>query len=67
VTFDISDLRRAAEVVRRYRDQEIGLIDASLAVLARRYQTDRVLTLDHRHFGVVRTLENAPFELLPVR
>ena len=66
-TFDVSDLRRTAEVVGRYRDQEIGLTDASLVVLARRYRTDRVLTLDHLHFGVVRTLENAPFELLPGR
>lgn len=66
-TFDISDLRRAGEVIGRYRDQEIGLTDASLVVLAQRYGTDRLLTLDHRHFNVVRTLGDSPFELLPVR
>jgi predicted nucleic acid-binding protein len=66
-TFDISDLRRARDLIGRYRDQEIGLTDASLVVLAQRYQTNRILTLDHRHFDVVRTLGGASFELLPHR
>ena len=66
-TFEASDLRRAAELIERYEDQEIGVTDASLIVLAQRYQTNRILTLDHRHFNVVRTLGGSPFELLPVR
>lgn len=65
--FDISDLRRARDLIDRYRDNEIGLTDASLVVLAQRYQTNRVLTLDHRHFDVVRTLGGGSFELLPHR
>ena len=66
-TFEVSDLRRAAALIERYEDQEIGVTDASLIVLAQRYQTNRILTLDHRHFNVVRTLGGSPFELLPVR
>jgi predicted nucleic acid-binding protein len=62
---DAADIRRARELVDRYQDQNIGLTDASLVVLAARYRTDRVLTLDHRHFRVVRTAAGRPFTLLP--
>jgi len=63
--FDAADLRMAYSIIERYRDQEIGLTDASLVVLADRYRTDRILTLDHRHFNVLRTADGAPFKLLP--
>lgn len=62
---DAADLRQAQAVIHRYQDQGIGLADASLAVLAARYRTERLLTLDHRHFRVVRTLAGKPFKLLP--
>jgi predicted nucleic acid-binding protein len=62
---DEDDVRRAAEVVGRYADQQVGLADASVAILADRYGTDRVLTLDRRHFLVLRTLDGRPFTLLP--
>jgi uncharacterized protein len=66
-TFDISDLHNAVDLVQRYADQEIGLADASLVVLAERYETDRILTLDARHLSGVRTLSNTPFQLVPIR
>ncbi len=59
------ELRLAREVIDRYADQAIGLADASLVVLGGRYRTDRLLTLDHRHFGVVRTRSGDRFTLLP--
>jgi hypothetical protein len=62
---ETADVRRARDVIDRYQDQDIGLADASLVVLAARYRTDRLLTLDHRHFRVVRTLAGKPFILLP--
>jgi uncharacterized protein len=34
-------------------------------ILAQRYRTDRLLTLDHRHFRVLRTRTGQPFTLLP--
>ena len=49
----------------RYQDQQIGVADASLVVLAGRYRTDRLLTLDHRHFRVIRTTSGKPFTVLP--
>src|SRR5712692_662424 len=62
---DATDVRRAHDIIDSYRDQNIGLADASLVVLAARYRTDRLLTLDHRHFRVLRTLAGKPFAVLP--
>lgn len=62
---DEDDLRVAADVLERYAGQAIGVVDASLVVLADRYATRTLLTLDRRLFSVVRSLGGAPFELLP--
>jgi uncharacterized protein len=62
---DRHDVGEAVRVLRRYADLEVGLTDASIVVLADRYGTDRVLTLDERHFRALRTLDGRPFTLLP--
>jgi predicted nucleic acid-binding protein len=41
------------------------LADASIVVLAMRFRTNRLLTLDRRHFRVIRSLDGKPFVLLP--
>jgi len=64
-SFAAGDLDRARRVISRYRDQDIGVADASLVVLAERWSTRDILTLDHRHFGVVRPLTGGRFRLLP--
>ena len=64
-SFGVDDLIRARAVIERYRDLPLGLADASLVVLADRYETDNILTLDERHFRVVRSLSGNPFCLLP--
>lgn len=63
--FEAHDFEAAADVIARYRDQEIGLANASLVVLADRYATKDLLTLDHRHFDVVRPIDGGRFRLLP--
>ena len=63
--FGLDDLARARTVVERYRDLPLGLTDASLVVLADRYDTDTVGTLDERHFRVVRSLSGRPLRILP--
>lgn len=63
--FDVADVNRSRAVLDRYADLDIGLTDASIVVLADRYGTDRVLTLDERHFRALRTLDGRPFTLLP--
>jgi predicted nucleic acid-binding protein len=62
---EAADLRASCALIDRYQDQDIGLADASLVVLARRYHTDRLLTLDLRHFRVIRTAGGKPFTILP--
>ena len=59
------DLGEANRLIRRYSDQDIGITDASLVVLARRYATRTILTLDHRHFDVIRPLNGGRFKLIP--
>ena len=63
--FDESDVGRAREVVATYADLEIGLADASIVVLAGRFDTATVLTLDERHFRALRRPSGERFTLLP--
>jgi len=59
------ELSIARDVVARYRDLELGLADASLVVLANRWQTRRILALDERAFRAVSPLQGGAFEILP--
>jgi uncharacterized protein len=63
--FDTEDLAGARAVIERYADQSIGLADASIVILAARYRTRTVVTLDRRHFGVVRPIDGGSFDILP--
>ena len=60
-----ADLISCAALIDRYTDQRVGVTDASLAVLADRYQTRTICTLDRRHFSVLRTLDGQPFDIVP--
>ena len=63
--FSTHDVAAATSVIQQHADLRIGLADASIVVLARRYGCRDVLTLDQRHFRVLRGPNNAPFRLLP--
>lgn len=66
VDFDAGDVATACGIIDRYRDLNIGIADASLVVIAARYQTVRILSFDHRHFRTIAPLWGAPsFSLLP--
>lgn len=60
-----ADISVARDVVERYRDLRVGLADASLAVVARRHHTRRVLTFDHRAFRAMAPLQGGRFTVLP--
>ncbi|MDE0162451.1 MAG: PIN domain-containing protein [Acidimicrobiaceae bacterium] len=62
---DPEALAAARRVVARYRDLGVGVADASLAVLAERYRTRTVLTLDRKHFSVMRPLDGGTFKIVP--
>jgi predicted nucleic acid-binding protein len=63
--FGPEDLDRAADVIKRYGDQDIGLAGDSNVVLAERLGTSSILTLDERHFRALRGPGGEPFHLLP--
>jgi len=63
--FSEADIAESRRVVARYPGLGIGLSDASLVVLAGRHVTDRILTLDQRHFRSLQTLTGGSFVLLP--
>ncbi|MGI9015492.1 MAG: PIN domain-containing protein [Euzebya sp.] len=66
VDFDYGDVRSANGIIDRYADLGIGIADASLVVIAARFQTLRVLTFDYRHFRTVAPLWGGlAFTLLP--
>jgi predicted nucleic acid-binding protein len=64
--FGPSDVVLARKVMARYATLPLRLADASIVVLADRYGTKDILTLDERHFRVVRTSDRRRFRLLPV-
>lgn len=63
--FDRNDIARARAIIEAYRDQDIGLADASIVVLSERHASRDVLTLDERHFRTLRGVAGQPFRLLP--
>lgn len=59
------DWRRCAELVARYADLRLGLVDASLVAVAERLQLTTLATLNHRDFRVVRPVHCTAFTLIP--
>lgn len=64
-SFDDDEITAAADLIDRYRDQGIGLADASILILAGRADTNRILTLDERHFRVIRPIRGRSFTVVP--
>ncbi len=60
------DLTKAARIMTQYADLRIGLTDAVNVVIADKHRTAQVITLDERHFRVVRPLRGrSAFVLVP--
>lgn len=53
------------ELVEQYADFPLGGTDASVVALAERLRTEVIITLDRRHFGIVRPKHCERFILLP--
>jgi hypothetical protein len=60
-----SDWIRIAELTGAYRDLPLGAVDASVVAAAERRRERQLLTLDRRHFSIVRPRHVDAFELLP--
>lgn len=64
-TLTAGDWQRTLELARTYADLPLGVTDASLIALAERHRVERIATLDHRHFRVVRPAHLPAFTLVP--
>lgn len=62
---EVEDWVRIAALVREYGDFPLGGVDASVAVLAERLNTDLIATLDRRHFRAIKPRHCEFFRLLP--
>ena len=58
-------LLRAGELIARYRDLSLGLVDATVIAASEMLDEPKVATLDRRHFGVVRPDHVDALTLLP--
>ncbi len=59
------DLVRSSQLLTQYNDLRIDFVDTTLVAVAERLKVTRVLTLDRRHFRVIRPLHCPAFTLLP--
>jgi predicted nucleic acid-binding protein len=60
-----SDWERVGELVEQYQDLPLGIVDASVVVLAERHGLDTIATLDRRHFSTVKPKHVVGFTLVP--
>jgi len=59
------DMPRIAAILDKYHDQRLDFTDAGIVAIAERLNVRRLLTLDRRHFRVIRPRHCPAFELLP--
>jgi len=60
----LDQLSRAMEIDARYRDLRLGLVDASIIVLAEDLGLRRIATRDLRHFTAARLRDGTSFDLV---
>jgi uncharacterized protein len=60
-----SDLRRMAELVRRYADRRLGGTDASVIAICERLKIATVATVNRRDFANVRPRHVASLAIVP--
>jgi uncharacterized protein len=60
-----ADWLRIAELVARYRELPLGAVDASVVTTAERLGLNEIMTVDRRHFSIVRPRHIEAFTLLP--
>jgi uncharacterized protein len=65
VELTADDYRRAADLVRQYRDLPLGTTDACVIAITERLRLTEIATLDRRHFSVVRPAHVTALTLLP--
>jgi uncharacterized protein len=65
VSLSEDDLPRCRELLRDYKDLNIGLADATVVATAERLGVFRLLSTDERHFRTIKPRGATHFTLLP--
>jgi predicted nucleic acid-binding protein len=65
VALERDDYTAILDLESRYADLDLGLADCSVAILAGRYRTTRVLSFDQRHFRAITPPQGGAFTILP--
>ena len=65
LSLTVSDVPSMKALMEKYRDLPMDQADAALVHVADRENIRRVLTLDHRDFGIYRLPRKGRFTLLP--
>ena len=65
VELDRADYMRIRELMDRFGDLPLGFVDAAVVAIAERRGETKLLTLDHRHFKVVRPRHVPALRLMP--
>ncbi|MCB1030264.1 MAG: PIN domain-containing protein [Acidimicrobiales bacterium] len=60
-----ADWTRCRDLITQYADLRLGLVDASVVVLAERFGLETIATLNHRDFAVVRPAHRDSLTLIP--
>lgn len=62
---ETSDFERATDIMAQYADARIDWVDCVIMAMAERLNISRILTVDQRHFRILRPKHVVAFELLP--
>ncbi len=62
---DTTMMRRAVEIGARYRDLDLGYVDAAVVAVCEFLDEDKVVSLDRRHFSVIRPAHRPSLRVLP--
>lgn len=64
-SFTREDATYCGALIDRYKSLNLGLADAAVMAVAERHHAPDILSLDNRHFGVVKPQAFAAFKLWP--
>jgi predicted nucleic acid-binding protein len=65
VPSNVTSLKRAHALIKKYADQRMDFADASLVALAEEIGTSRILTTDRRDFAIYRLHGRRAFDIVP--
>ena len=60
-----ADYERVGDLLDRYGDLRVGFVDCAVLAVVERLGEDKLATLDHRHFSVLRPSHVETLALLP--